>query len=221
MLLRRPKVIAAPDTEPLTLAQVRQHCNVTPYEIDSDGNGTHPDDDLLLALLTAAREHCEDYLGLSLATCVLEVALDAFPTVAADGSTAIELPWGPVREVLSVTYGAAGSDGVVSSNGSGAGIVEDTEFTLDLHSTPARIVPITSWPSIAASTNNIRVNYLAGYGEDTDGGEPCPRLLLAAMKLVLGHLYANREDGIAGAFDTLPLNAEALMRSRRVRLGMA
>ena len=65
--MKVPKVIVDATSEPLTLAEARLQCRVDPIDdLDSDGNGTHPDDDLIEMLITAAREYCEQFLGVSL-----------------------------------------------------------------------------------------------------------------------------------------------------------
>jgi uncharacterized phiE125 gp8 family phage protein len=209
------RVITPPADEPLTLGECRQHLNVVPYEVDSDGVGTHPDDASIMALQAAAREHCENFLGLSLSLRVLEAALDKFPTVATNFTTAIELPMGPVVEVVSV----AGTGD--STGGSDAVEIAVTDYELDDFHSPMRLVPSASWPSITAGTNAVRIRYTAGFGVDSDGGYPLPAALRAALLLVLGHLYANRETSVEKALTEIPLGAEALMRPHRVLLGMA
>lgn len=210
-----PKVIAPPEVEPLTIDECRQHLNVTPYTIDSDGNATHPDDALIMAMQGAAREHCEAFLGMSLAMRTLEIALDRFPSQTLDCTIAVVLPLGPVLEILSVTVGEPGSD-----SGASSGTLAPDAYVLDDYSVPARLLPVGTWPA-TTGTNAIKVRYLAGYGVDSDGGVILPRVLRSALLLVLGHLYANREDDTEKALATLPLGAEALMRPLRVRLGMA
>lgn len=218
--MTRPKIVSPPADEPLSLEECRQHLRVQAYDeddSDSDTVGQHPDDTLIMAMQAAAREHCENFLGLSLSTRILQIALDAWPTVCRDGTTAIELPMGPVREIVSVIAGEPVSD----SDSDTSFEVAPTAYTLDDYSLPCRLVPVTSWPTSGAGTNRIQVTYLAGYGVDSDGGEPLPAALRAALLLVLGHLYEHREDSAETALASIPLGAEALMRPLRVRLGMA
>lgn len=198
-----PKVIIAPVDEPLTIDQCRDHLSIQPYE---DSDATHPDDDMILAWLAAAREFCEQFCGLAFATRTLEVALDEFPD-----DDWLELPLGPVRDIISVIVG----------EGSDAETVDAEVYTLDNYRAPARIVLVGTWPIFTASTNAIRVRYLAGYGVDSDGGEAVPNLALAAMKLMLSHLYEHREATIEKAISELPLGVYSLLRPLRVRLGMA
>jgi uncharacterized phiE125 gp8 family phage protein len=206
-----PKTIVPPSVEPISVDECRTHLEAQRYD---DTSVDDADDAMIAALLAAAREHCEAFLGLSLATRVLEVALDRWPTVAADGSTAIELPMGPVREIVAFTAGEPNSSDTDTS-------VDVDAYVLDTYSVPARLVPVSSWPSVTASTNLIRISYLAGYGVDSDGGEALPKALRAAILLVLGHLFRAREDSVEKALVSIPLGAEALMRPLRVRLGMA
>ena len=74
-----PKIVLEPTEELLTIDECRLHLRVDRLEIDSDDVGTHPDDELIMALQTAAREHCEAFLGLSLVPYTYEVALSSFP----------------------------------------------------------------------------------------------------------------------------------------------
>lgn len=221
MTARTPKVIVAPTEEPITIAQARAHLEAAAYE-DSDVDPI--DDAMIEGWLGAAREMCEQFLGLSLARQTLEIAMDSFPTLALDGGTAIELPRGPVLEVVQIMTPADDeftSDDVDSDEAADAAVFADGEvnpdqYTLDNYTNPNRVAPVSSWPVITTATNAIKIRYLAGYGEDSDG-EPMPRAARAAILVTLAHLYANRGDEAV----ELPPTALALLRPLRVRLGMA
>jgi uncharacterized phiE125 gp8 family phage protein len=198
------KVIVQPTDEPLSIDECRSHLEAQYY---GDSDIDPADDEMILAWLAAAREHCEQFLGLSLATKTLEIALDEFP----EDAEPIELPFGPVRQVLSLTVGS----------GSDAEVIDAESYVLDDYRNPARLAPVSQWPTGTASTNNIKVQYLAGYGVDSDGGEALPKVIRAAILLMLGHLYANREATTEKAMATLPFGVEAILRPMRARLGMA
>lgn len=200
-------IVTQPSEEPLTIEQCRAHLRVDPYEVDSSDVGTHPDDALIMAMQSAAREHCEAFTGLSLAQKTYELALDRFP------AWAIELPAPPLVDVVSVTY--ADADSTVQT-------ISPSDYVLDTYQKPGWLLPVGSsnWPSAGAFANAVKIRYVAGYGLDSDS-EPLPYALRAAMLLVLGHLYANREDATEKALASIPIGAEALMRPLRVRLGMA
>lgn len=200
-----PKIIEAPLAEPITVEEARSHLEAPAYN-DSDVDPV--DDTMIEGWLAAAREHCESFLGLSLSTRTLEIALDVFPTAKDIGGLAIDLPMGPVRDVLSVSWGD-GSDEEMANDA----------FILDSYRRPNQLKPIDiTWPVIVSATNAVKVRYLAGYGVDSDGGEPLPKAIRAAILLMLGHLYEHRGDeGDA----VLPPAVQNLLRPLRVRLGMA
>jgi uncharacterized phiE125 gp8 family phage protein len=216
-----PLIVTYPLAEPLTLDECRQHLRVVEYEADdsdSDLTGYHPDDDLIMAMQASAREYVENFTGLSLSTRTLEIAMDSFPTVLVDGTTSIDLPMGPVQSVVSISIGEPSSDTAVEDFE-----VAATDYVLDIYRNPQRVVPVSTWPSMTAATNTIKVRYIAGYAIASlaEDARTLPSALRAALLLVLGHLYEHREENTETALQSLPLGAEALMRPLRVRLGMA
>lgn len=199
------KVIEDVTVEPVTVDEARAHIEHAVYD-DSDVDPT--DDAMIEGFISAAREHCEQFLGLTLARKTLEVGLSEYP----DDSDPIELPFGPVVELLSITTGAGSDDAVWSAE----------DFQLDDHSSPARLYPVEPWPTVtAAYPNLIRVRYLAGYGVDSDGGQVLPKVVKAAILLMIGHFWKNREATVDKAMAELPLGVESLLRPLRVRLGMS
>jgi uncharacterized phiE125 gp8 family phage protein len=197
------KVITPPAEEPLSIEECRAHLEAQPYE-DSD---VDPIDDTMIAgYLAGAREHCENFLGLSLSIRTLEIALDEFPASQSLDGRAIELPMGPVREIQFVTAVGEGSDGEI----------EPETYVLDDFTSPMRLVPADSWPSITKATNAIRIRYSAGYGVDSDGGTALPFAIRAAILVTMAKLYQTRGD-----LDDLPAGAQSLLRPLRVLLGMA
>lgn len=198
-----PKTILAPGEEPITVDDARAHLEAARYG-DTELDAT--DDAMIESWIQSAREHCEDYLGLSLAVRTLEIALDEFP----DDGAAIVLPMGPVIDVLSVSWGDESDDEM-----------DADDYVLDDYSVPHCLKPVTAWPSVTSAPNAVKVRYLAGYGETTDGADPLPAVFRSAMLLVIGHLYENRSESTEKAMSSLPLGVQALLRPRRVRLGMA
>lgn len=212
------RVITDVVTEPIGLTEAKLHLRV-------DGA---TDDDWLRATIPAAREFCESYLGRSLATKTLERSSHRFPTIAIHSYVGpyIELPFGPVQSVTSVQY--------VSANEDSAGNYATLDFAdssgllceLDRYVTPNRLVLKfgESWPAARASVNAVKIRYVAGYvaAADSSGDDVLPKTARAAMLLLLGHLYENREaTAIYGPIE-LPLGVQALLDSvpGRENLGM-
>lgn len=205
MIQKLPKVLVDATAEPLTLDECRVHLRVDP--IDGD---THPDDDLILSLLSAAREWCEGFLGMSIVTKTLELALDEFPSEDDAESAAIVLPMGPVNAVISVTVGE-GSDS----------LMDEADYVLDDFSVPNRLVPVTTWPVAIASTNNIRVIYEAGFdGSNSSDGPTLPKSIKQAILLLVGDWYKHREDTDVHDL-TIPNGVRTLLNIQRQRLGFA
>lgn len=194
------KVVAEPLNEPLTLAECYTHLRVV--AVDSDG---HPEDDLIMALAKAAREYCENFTGLSLSLKDYEVRFTEFPDP-------LELPHPPFVALLGgITISDEISDNAID---------EDTYTTDDYSGQFVILNPVTTWPTLADG-NTVRIRYRAGYGDESEAAGHLPYSIKAAMLLVLGHLYANREASTAQALTTIPLGVATLLRPYRVRLGFA
>ena len=134
------------------------------------------EDELLSALITTAREFCENFTNRALATQTWELILGGFPHV-----DYIELPKPPLQSVTSVKY--------TDYNGTEATLTEDSDYIVDTDSTPGKIfLPYSkSWPSFTPYPHNaVRIRVTAGYTE-------IPKAVKQAMLMLLGHWYENRE----------------------------
>lgn len=212
------KVYEANTVEPLTLDVVRKHLGIEPYEVDSSGTGDHPHDEMIMAMLGAAREYVENFTGRSVALKTYELALDSFP------ADEIELPYPPIVSIESVTYTTTdSSDDYVEET------VEATDYALDQNQeTAGWLKPAAglSWPSASAVMNAVKVRYLAGYQDpepasSDPAADPLPYAIRAALLLMVGHLYANREAVSDKAMTEVPFAVDALLRPLRVRKGFA
>lgn len=222
----RPKLISAPAFEPVTIEEARAHLEAQPYG-DSDTDAI--DDAMILGFVSAARQACEQFTGLSIAPAVIEIALDAWPSAAGADGAQIELPGGPIRRVLQVTVG----DPLASD----AAIDPDLYWLDDFALVPRLMPALGYWPATPAAgyLNAIRVRYEVGFaapGEadaassssDSEAVDPLPLppAIRAAILLLLGHLYENREAiNVGNLVTTLPLGVHALLRPYRVLRGMA
>lgn len=202
-------VIGSPDVEPVTLEEAKEHLRIIdtitteiPPE-DPEGEPTfetsHPDDDYIGNLITAAREWGETYQGQSWITRTNEYYIDQWP------QSPLKLPRGPVQEIVSVTYTT--SDG--------------TEKTLDVET--YRLDPAgrfclaagKAWPGDQMSDGlGIKITYNAGYGNDASD---VPKRYRQAMLLLIGHWYEHREEVVVGSsVNEMPAAAEMLLTQDRV-----
>jgi len=217
------KVISTAAGPLIPLETLRQQCELV--AIDGDSNAeSHPDDELLLAYLDAAVEHAEDFTGLSIALRTYEVAFDSFPWMSAWNSRGIELPRPPLIRVDSFFAPDGGSDGELD---------EGTDYLVDDFRVPARLVPVTSWPSMTRATNALRIQFTAGYMtpayeeasdfsvSDYAGAQPLPHAIRQALLLMVRHFWEHRSDSVEKTLATIPNGFKDLLRPKKVILGMA
>lgn len=215
------KVVSRDIEQVLPLSALYRQCEIIATDVDSDGVESHPDDQLLRDALEAAVDMAEEFTGLTLVPTVYEMALDDFPcvprgrwgmsTAARLAAQAIELPKPPFIAILEF----------VSSDDSD-GAIDPATYTLDDFSVPAMLVPVSAWPTLTATTNGIRVRWLAGYGDSSDGALPLPAAIRQALLMLIAHWYENRTAvAIGSAAGEMPLGVQDLLRPKRVRMGMA
>lgn len=194
-------IITKPTVEPVTLTEARSH-----LKLDTDGSPpTHPDDTLVENLITAARQWAENYTNRVFCQTTFDLFLDRFPI-----GDSIELPRLPLISVTSLTYTTY--DGTVET------LTEGTEFVVDTDSYFGRIVLEydETWPTDTLHPKNpIKVRFVAGYASTSspaDYRENVPQAIKQSILLIIGHLYANRENSIAGVMiSDIPFGAEWLI----------
>lgn len=160
-----PRRNGTPAAEPLSLAEVLAHVR----------QSAGVDDAYLTALITVAREACEERIERTLISTPWRLTLDAFPD-------AIPLYRPPVIEVQNVQY--IDLAGVTQT-------LDPVDYLLDRVSEPGYLVPApdTTWPNTMDRINSVTINYTAGYG-DTAAAVPAP--LRHWMLLAIGDMYATR-----------------------------
>ncbi|MBM4299282.1 MAG: hypothetical protein FJ143_16210 [Deltaproteobacteria bacterium] len=201
------KRVSGPQEEPITRASAKLHLRV-----ESDQTA---DDALIDTLISAAREQAENFTNRCFVYSTWELKLDEFPD---KGDFEIVLPRPPLIQVNSIQY--VDADGATQTLGSDNYLVDD-------RAEPAVIRPAynKTWPATRAVMGAVTVSYVAGYpvsyaGSPADYTANLPAAALAAVKLIVGHLYTNREAVLAipGAVNAsvLPLGAHALLWVLRV-----
>lgn len=171
-------LVTAPSAEPINTAVAKLHCRVD-----------HSTDDALIdTLCAAAREYCETFTGRKCITQTWDLKFDRFPISDAP----IWLPFPPVSSVTSVSY--------VDTNGdtqTWSGSLYTSVLPAGPQAGPAYIVPAWSqdYPTTRDVPNAVTVRFVCGFGESDTS---VPGSMLAAMKLLIGHWYANRESVVVG-----------------------
>jgi len=187
--------------EPVMLEEAKAHLRL---EI--------PNDDLLVAsLITTARLTCESILRRALITQSRTLYLDSFPSAGGyynraireqwpslggmpsglgfypglipNSTGVIDIPLPPLQSITAVHY--YDFSGTLQT-------VDPTAYNVSL-GTPARIQPAYSkvWPISRPTIDSVQIPFVVGYG-NTSAAIPEP--IKAAMKLMVGSWYENRES---------------------------
>jgi uncharacterized phiE125 gp8 family phage protein len=194
------KIITPVVTEPVSLADARTHLRIEPYGSPPE----HPDDLYVETLISVAREWCEQYLQRSLATQTLEVAYDNF-------TETLYLPNAPIQSVTEVTY--------VDENGATQTLYTSI-YELDWYEDKLKLKYGQTYPK----ARSVKITYVGGYtnGQSPDT-DPLPFAIKAAMLLIVGNLYANRQEDQLGntriSFNSLPMGVYNLIQPYRLGLG--
>jgi uncharacterized phiE125 gp8 family phage protein len=172
------QLVTAPAVEPVALATAKLHLRVTHTA----------EDDLITALITAARLRCESHIGRSYVTTTWDYVLDDFPRFTErnipvrTAPDRITLPRAKVLSVTSVKY--------YDMSGTLTTLVEGTDYDVQLGE-PGCVYPhpYNIWPTPRSQPGAVTVRFTAGYGPlATD----VPKTDVAAILLLVEHLYRNR-----------------------------
>jgi uncharacterized phiE125 gp8 family phage protein len=154
------------------------------------------DDSLISAYLFAAMEYAQHYTGVAIGEQEVEVALDGFPCGA------ISLPLAPASSIVSITYvDEAATEQTLAT----------TAYALDNYGLShwAMSAAGSDWPATYEAANVVRVRYMAG-------SEGISRAVKAAILLIVGHLYENRQEATDKKLASVPLGVNALLDTVKV-----
>lgn len=208
-------VIRPPAFEPVGLEQARQHLRVDVYP---GSPGGHPDDDLIMRAIVAARERAEEITRRALVEQGLRLVAtgwypDAWPRTCQRG---IDLLRPPLISVDQVSYyDDANVLQVVDPSGY---FVEDTQPVQRL-----RWASSFAYPCTYVRADAVRVDYTAGYvglaspvSDQADAASGIPASIINGMLLLIGDMYEHREATIVGSVSTVLAAADALFEGKRV-----
>jgi uncharacterized phiE125 gp8 family phage protein len=155
------------------------------------------EDSLIDGFLLAAMAYAQHYTGLAIGSQTIELALDAFP----DGG--ISLPLIPATSITSVIY--------VDAAGTSQTLLSSLYYLNDYSSQDHQVTLVygAEWPDTRDTTNAVKVRYVAG-------SATLPASVKAALMLLVGHLYENRQEATEKALHSLPLGIKALLDTVKV-----
>jgi len=182
---------AQPVVEPVSLADAKTHLRVD----------TESDDDHILALITAAREWCENYTQRTFIHTQWTMTFDTFPWE-------IELPRPPVAVASGYT---ATTVAYVRETG-GTANLPTSEYRVDRSAEPGviRTVYAGTWPSHLLDRNSISVTWWGGYGED---GTKVPKVVRSAILMLVAYWYERRLAADQIASNAVPFGVSSMLDS--------
>jgi uncharacterized phiE125 gp8 family phage protein len=187
---------------PVSVSEAKEHLRIVDFT---------DDDTYIGVLIDAAVQWCEDYCDRTFADKAYTVAFDDFPALR------VELPRPPIRlnatatsATVTVTYvDTGGATQTITWSQSGT-----QQFRVDRDHVPGLIYPLylEDWPSVRLDDKSVQITYLAGYGSVA----AVPPQAKHAIKLLIGHWYANREAVLVGSISKeLEFAVQALLSPLR------
>lgn len=188
--------------EVLTVADLQSQLRIEGHDADNA---------LIGAYIVAAREYFEARTGLQLLTATWLFSSDRFPGRYAEDNIrpptwrygVIRLPKPPLQSVTLLQY--VDTDLVLQT-------LAASEYQVSTRRKPGRVAPapFKVWPvTDPLSFDAVRVTMVCGFGTAAAVPERCKQ----AIKLLVGHLYENREDTVDGALGKIPLGLESFIRA--------
>lgn len=158
---------------------------------------------MITGLISAARQYVEERCWIAILDQTWALGLEEWP------DEPIRLPKTPLGKLPTITLvryrDGAGSWQTVTSTV--YTVLPTGEFTLAANQ---------SWPAVSWAQWPIEVQYTVGFG----AAGQVPEMMKALIKLMVGHLYENREGVQVGAGQsalTVPLAVESLCAMFEVR----
>jgi hypothetical protein len=210
-------LIAGPQAEPVTAAELRTHLGMGQF--DSDVLPSSEADEFI----TDARGILEEATGLALLNQTWRLSLDMWPDGrdawwdgVRQGSIA-ELNGGAGRRLTLPRYplSSVTSCKVFDEAGNEAVVTIGSTFDVDTYSKPGRLALKRGavWPVALRAVNAIEIDYVAGYG-DTVAQIPGP--LKRAVRHLAAYLFEHRGDACAADDMLAKSGAAAIIGAYRV-----
>jgi uncharacterized phiE125 gp8 family phage protein len=179
----------APATDPITLADVKQHMRVDGRQEDGYING----------LIAAATSYIQNETGRQFVTATFETKFDGF-------ADTLILPRSPLVSVTSIQY--IDEDGDTQT-------LDSSYYTVDTASQPGRVNRAydTTYPNTQDVSNALTVTYTAGYGTASEVPSP----IRAAINLLVAHWFENREPVAFSSPSNIPFTITAIMNQYKLR----
>jgi len=165
----------APTAEPVSRTEAKLHLRV---DISTD-------DSLIDSLIQAAREYVEIYTGRAFVRRTYRADISYF-------YNEMQLPKKPIVSISHIKYYNTASPSVLTT-------LATSNYALDRD-----IVKLAyggTWPAVYPFNNAVQITYVSGYAPTSSPdveAENVPAAVKAAMLILIGDMYENREAQIVG-----------------------
>lgn len=187
-------LIAAPDVDPISVAELKKHSRVT----------SNAEDDLCEQMIGAATEWCETYSNRVFITQTWDLCLDTgFPC------NEISLPKSPLQSITHIKY--VDDQGVLQT-------LDPSLYQVSTKGIVGRIAPAYEqiWPTVRPVLDAVQIRAVCGFSDDP---EVVPKRIRQAIYLLAAHLYQNREGVVIGSgisADEVPFGIKSLLMGRKL-----
>jgi len=161
--------------EPISMQEVKDHLRISWEEEDA----------LIYSLLSAAREYAEK----TTSQAIIEQTVTAFYSRLPYTAGAIELPLSNAVSITSITY--VDSDDVVQT-------LSASDYYL-VQGQPNKVYIKEGYPEAKDRPDSVVIIYQAGFGAIPF--KPFPQAIKAAILIMVGDMYENREAQSAQRFE--------------------
>ena len=186
-------LIVPPASEPLSLAEAKAHLRLD----------TADEDDLVTALIIAARQIVEKHTGLALLTQTWRIVADSWPALPP-----VRLPLRPFASLAAVR---------VFDQANVATLLAPATYFVDAQPYAARLQFANTPPAPGRAIAGIELDVVAGFGA---APATVPEPLRLAIRMLVAHWFEARGDAAGDASPRqIPVVVEALLQPfRRLRL---
>lgn len=185
----RATLVTAPTSEPITLAEARKQCELSPSDTAHDSQ--------LTLLIQAAREQWEHDTDSCCLTQTWSVTLESFYE-----DDEIYLPKRPIQSITSITY----FDGLNAQQTAPTSL-----YSLDAANRAIRLNYLQIWPMTVDRWDAITVTYVCGY----TSASLVPAIHKQAMLMLVAHYFENRDQLMSDAMQSLPVYEMLVRRFMR------
>lgn len=164
----RLRLITEPSTQPITLAEVKQHLKTVDISTE---------DDFVTTLIKAVTNFAEEYTYRQFISATYEQYYDEFPI----NEFQLEKP--RLQSITSIKYQDVNGDEQTLATS-----VYEVNAKSEIGT--VRLKDGQSYPALDPVYNAVTIKFIAGYG---DAATDVPDLLRSTLKVMLSHLFENRE----------------------------